>query len=251
MRQAGGMNLSAISRDSLVGKILRLPLRLVPSEMEVRVLQGTLRGKRWIAGASDHGCWLGSYEHEKQRRFAGMIVPGSTVFDVGAHVGYYTLIAAERAGPSGRVVAFEPLPRNLRYLHQHVRMNAYRNISIVDAAVAECSGQAMFAEALSPSMGHLAPSGSVPVRQVSLDHEIAAGALPAPDVVKIDIEGAEALALRGARHTLASRHPTIFLATHGADVHHECLTFLRSLGYSLSSLDDRALDDTDEVVATP
>lgn len=69
------MNFSGISDQGLVGRILRAPLRLVPSRATVPILQGRLRGKKWIVGSSTHGCWLGSYEWEKQRGFAAA-VPG-------------------------------------------------------------------------------------------------------------------------------------------------------------------------------
>ena len=51
------VNLSGVSNSKFVGRVLRLPLRLIPTEAEVRILQGPLRGKRWIAGSSNHGCW--------------------------------------------------------------------------------------------------------------------------------------------------------------------------------------------------
>ncbi len=77
----------------------------------MHVVQGPLRGKRWIAGSSNHGCWLGSYELAKQRKVIELVRPGMVCWDVGAHVGFYTLLFAELVGPLGRVFAFEPLPR--------------------------------------------------------------------------------------------------------------------------------------------
>ncbi len=56
------MNLSGISDKSLFGKILRLPLRIIPAQTVMPIIQGKLKGKKWIVGASNHGCWLGSYE---------------------------------------------------------------------------------------------------------------------------------------------------------------------------------------------
>ena len=64
------MNFSAIPRDRLTGKLLRLPLGLLPSDMIVPVMQGPIKGKKWIVGSGNHGCWLGSYEAQKVKIFA-------------------------------------------------------------------------------------------------------------------------------------------------------------------------------------
>ncbi len=108
------VNFSSISNRSLAGRALRIPLRLIPANAPVPILQGPLRGKLWVKGSSDNGCWLGSFEHDKQRLMSSMLQPGDTMFDVGANVGYYTLLASHRVGPDGRVIAFEPLPANVR-----------------------------------------------------------------------------------------------------------------------------------------
>lgn len=67
--------------------------------------------------------------------------------------------------------------------------------------------------------------------------------------MKMDIEGGEVLALRGAQKMLAAHHPTIFLATHGQEIHRESCQFLESLGYQLQPIDGRSLAETDEVLA--
>src|SRR5579864_334767 len=81
------INFSAINRSSLLGRILRLPLRLLPRGSVVPILQGPLRGRRWIVGSSTHGCWLGSYENGEQKILQASIRPGSVVYDIGANVG--------------------------------------------------------------------------------------------------------------------------------------------------------------------
>lgn len=67
-------------------------------------------------GSSSHGCWIGSYEYHKRRLFEQAVTPGSAVFDIGAHVGFYTLLASVLVGDQGRVVAFEPNAGNVRLL---------------------------------------------------------------------------------------------------------------------------------------
>lgn len=242
------MNLSGILRHRLLGRLLRVPLRLLPPNATMRVLQGPLRGARWIAGASTHGCWLGSYEHDKHRRFAATLQPGQVVYDVGANAGFYTLLAARRVGGQGNVVAFEPLPRNLHYLCRHLALNRERAVRVVDAAVADRDGTAMLDPGPHPSMASLDVGGSVQVRTVRLDTLVAEG-LPPPDVIKIDVEGAECQVLRGAQEVLVTHRPVVFLATHGPQVHAACCELLRELGYGLVPLDTSEAETATEVVA--
>ena len=114
------MNFSKISNRTFYGKILRLPLKLIPKRMVVPIVRGPLRGKRWIVGASTHGCWLGSYEYQKQSIFKKTVKSGYVVYDIGAHVGFYTLLSSVLVGTQGKVIAFEPVQRNLEYLKKHV-----------------------------------------------------------------------------------------------------------------------------------
>lgn len=234
----------------MLGRILRAPLALIPKTAVVPVLQGPLTGKRWIVGSATHGAWLGTYEYQKQRLFARSIQPGMVVFDLGANVGFYTLIAATRVGEKGKVFAFEPLPRNLGFLRGHLHYNRIQNVEIVEAAVSNSTGEAMFEEQVHASMGRLGPSGRLQVRTVTLDELVDHG-LPPPDVMKIDIEGGEFPALEGSRRILTDRRPTIFLATHGPRAHADCCTLLTAMGYAISGVDGGAPDQTDELVARP
>lgn len=245
------MNLSAISREQLVGRLLRWPLRLVPRHAVLPILQGRLRGKRWTVGSSTHGCWLGSYEIDKRKLIETLVQPGEVFYDLGAHAGYYTMLAAELVGPSGLVAAFEPVPENARNVRRHLQLNGYENVRLEEAAVSDHSGTASFAPNVSSSMGKLSESGDLTVRTIAIDGLVAEGRLPPPDLLKIDIEGGEHAALLGMSTTLATRHPTILLATHGRDIHLRCLELLRGLGYEVRSLDPRdSVDETDELVAT-
>lgn len=252
MRVGGArvLDLSAIDRTGLVGRLLRAPLRLLPPTARVRVLQGPLRGARWIVGSGTHGCWLGTYEIEKQRAFARLAGPGSVVFDVGAHVGFYTLLASRLVGPGGAVVAFEPLPRNLRILRQHLEENGCDNASVFAAALAEAPGSVRFRAGADSYGGSVSEGGEVKVEALALDDLLARRRLPPPDLIKIDVEGAELGVLRGARATLREHGPALLLATHGAEVHGSCAAFLRELGYTVRALSGGPSDETDELVAT-
>jgi FkbM family methyltransferase len=229
------VNFSGIPKTSILGKILRLPLRALPKNLQVPILQGPLRGKRWIVGASTHGCWLGSYEYANQRLFSKTIRPRSVVYDVGAHVGFYTLLAATLVGPQGHVVAFEPVPRNIGFLKEHLKLNGITNVTVVEAAAGTGEGSAWFDEGPTSSMGHLSATGALRVHTVRIDEMVAAGKIPPPEYIKMDVEGAEALVLTGAKATLIERLPTLFISTHGPQVHRECVELLRALPYEVES----------------
>jgi FkbM family methyltransferase len=245
------MNWTAVSNTSWTGKILRLPLRLIPPRTVMPVLQGPLRGKKWIVGSGNHGYWLGSYEMGKCARFAESVPAGGTVYDLGGNVGYYTLISAVRAGPRGRVFAFEPLPRNLEFLRRHLALNKVENVTVVAAAVSDRSGTVRFEEDASTSKGRIGEGGGLEVRSVALDDWVGPEGHPAPDLLKIDIEGAEYLALQGARGVLARTHPLIFLSTHSGRVHRDCLAFLEALAYRVIPLDGRPLERSRDILAEP
>ena len=89
-----------MSPHSILGRIVLLPLRLIPREAVVPILRGRLRGKKWIAGSSNHGWWLGTYETRMRLLMERTIAEHSVVFDVGAHV-FYTLLASVLVGPEG------------------------------------------------------------------------------------------------------------------------------------------------------
>lgn len=203
--------------------------------MSVRVLAGALKGARWVVGSCTHGCWLGTYEADKQKLFAQYVRPGMIVYDVGANVGFYTLLASRLAGASGHVYAFEPMPRNVSYLERHIRLNDCRNVTVRQAAVGERDGEALFREEASHSQSALDEKGSLRVRVVALDSQ---AEVRPPDVIKMDIEGGEAAALKGAVETLRRHRPVIFLATHGHELHRECSSLLSSIGYSLTEVGD-------------
>jgi FkbM family methyltransferase len=171
------------------------------------------------------------------------------IFDLGAKVGFYTLVAAVKTGRGGRVYAFEPLPRNVAFLRRHLDHNRIRNVEIVEAAVSDSSGSAAFEEFESPALGRLGRSGRLWIRTVTLDGMVFDNGLPLPDVLKIDIEGGERRALEGARRILERCHPLIFLATHGAQVHESCCALLTGLGYAVSGISGESPNQTDEIVA--
>jgi FkbM family methyltransferase len=216
---------------STIGRLLRLPLRAIPNGAVLPILAGPSRGMKWIAGSGPSSNWLGLNEVNKRRRFAREVRPGQVVYDIGANVGSYTLLAARLVGPSGAVVSVEPLPENLRYLERHVEINGLHNVRIIPAAATDRVGTLRFQGTSDRVTSHIAPDGDVIVDGTTVDALVANPDLRAPDFLKIDVEGAEAGVLRGATETLAAHRPTIFLATHGDAVFEECRGLLDGADY--------------------
>lgn len=231
------MDPSQISSKTLLGKVIRLPFKLLPAHAVVPIVRGPARGKRWISDSSAHGFWLGYWELGNQRRFAAHLRPGDVVYDIGAHAGLYTLISSDRVGPEGHVYAFEPFPSNLDHLRRHIALNHLRNCTVVAAAVSNCSSRCRFDPSTHDAAGHLSDSGSVEVETVSLDEFLyGRGDIRPPNVMKINAEGAEADILMGARRTIAEHFPLIFLSVHSQEIDRKCWNFLDSAGYKLERL---------------
>jgi FkbM family methyltransferase len=233
------------------GTLIRLPLRLIPKTAVFPILRGRARGMRWITGSSNHGCWLGTFEYEKSRLFERTVTAGQVVYDVGANAGYYALLGSCLVGPSGLVVAFEPSPENLTNLRRHVELNHLSNVTILPIAVGEHEGTCAFELGPTNAMGRLSTTGRFNVDVVDLDTFVAAGKAPPPDVIKMDIEGGELAALKGAAGVIDRVKPAIFLATHTTELQRYCVAFLRAHGYGIASVTGSPLDEPGEIVATP
>lgn len=175
------------------------------------------------------------------------------VYDLGAHVGFYSLLGSVLVGERGCVVAFEPNPRNLYFLKEHIRLNNVKNVIVYEAAVTDVSGPARFAIPTSLS-GHLSEGAqdTVAVSAVKLDDLYAEGKVPAPQMIKMDVEGAEVAALRGATKLLTECRPAILLGTHGLRVYDECSRLLKELNYSVQ-LAEKPVEGSElrQVIATP
>ena len=241
----------ATTRDHWIGRGLRWPLDRLSRGAVLPVLTGPLRMKRWIVGAGLHRCWLGTYERAKQHALCSHLSKGMVVCDIGANTGFYTLLMSRRVGNSGQVHAFEPSPGNLTFLRKHISLNHITNAVVHDEALSDQVGEAFFDTSLGSYQGRLDATGKTRVAMTTLDHLWDQGNLPPVDLLKIDIEGAEAAALRGGQRLLKRFRPTLFLATHGAEAHRECCGLLKSYGYRVQSLDPRIpLDQSDELLAS-
>lgn len=241
--------------DTLRGRLLRLPLKLLPRGMMVSVCSGVNRGFRWMVGSSTHGCWLGTYEADKQDAVRRLAKPGMTIFDVGANAGFYTMAFSRLVGAKGRVYAFEPLAGNVANLLKHVAINNAGNVTVIQTAVADRSGIVAFQRGANNAIGMIAVNGEYWVPAVSLDELIQKGTAAVPDIVKMDVEGAESRVLEGAGLLLNRRKTVWLVAMHGEEQKRRCQSLLTEAGYRLYSLDGTefgsGLLPTDEIYAVP
>ena len=176
---------------------------------------------------------LGRYEPQQSALFERTLKPGDTVFDVGAHAGYYTLLASRLVGPEGHVFAFEPNPRNLACLRRHVRLNRCDNVTVVEAAVARHTGAMRFDTSRGSGRGRLCADGAAEVATVSLD-QFAEERGIVPSLIKIDVEGSEVEVLEGARRLLAGCPPLVLSVHHGLG--RACSALLLPLGYAMHKI---------------
>lgn len=188
----------------------------------------------------------GDYEPAVTARLVELVRPGDTVFDVGAYLGPYTMLASRLVGDSGQVVAFEPDPATRKLLKRAVRANVLRNVIIEPFAMSDRVGELRF-DATGTSISHESDTGSVVADAMTLDHYCGVVSI-APDVIKMDIEGGEAAALNGSRIAREARALIVEIHEHalGRD---RAETLLASLG-DHELLDSRNASNYD-VLITP
>lgn len=216
------------------------------------ILKGPLGGMWWspASGGKIARVFLGSYELEQTSLMSLSIGAGDTFVDIGAHHGYYTLMASRRVGAKGKVLAFEPDPVNYHLLEKHTTWNKLKNVELMEAAVGSENGTLKFSKGTGTGTGHLADDGDIEVSVVRLDDEVAQRKLK-PTHLKIDVEGAELQVLEGATQTLKTCQPAIFLSTHGPEVHAACCDYLKWLDFALTPILGDDLENTTEVFAQP
>lgn len=244
--------------DGLLQRLGRAVLSLVPRNALMPVLSGINRGYRWRAGAGIHRCWLGRYEADKLALLARVTSGDATVYDIGAHAGYYCLAASRLVGPGGKVFAFEPDAGNLADLRLHVTRNGLANVTIVPNPVGQAHGTMVnFGSEHGSYQGHVIEgAGAGALRLLSLDGWRAESGAPMPDVVKMDVEGFEVEALDGGVGILAAARAVWLIGLHGDRQTVGCFERLRRHGYRIFEFDGREIAQGEptglfEIVALP
>jgi FkbM family methyltransferase len=182
------------------------------------------------------GYLLATREVHLQRAIREYVKRGDTVYDIGANIGYVSLSLSKQVGPSGRVVAFEPLPENLALLRQAIAASGIENVSVLEIAASDARGTCTIRTAGNPSMASLvwhqqdAGARSYEIATDRVDALVEGGRIPPPTFVKVDVEGAEGHVIRGMERTIARSKPVLFVECTeiGREATWKCLT---ALGY--------------------
>jgi FkbM family methyltransferase len=187
----------------------------------------------------------GLSEPKVQEALQRHLRPGMTFYDMGANIGFFTLLAARLVEPAGRVVSFEADPEIASRLRENVTRNEFSNVLVEQKAVWSEPRSVTFERvdaATSPDrgLGHVtagaAAANMIQVEAVSLDEYTATSR--APDFLKCDVEGAEAEVFRGAGRLLAKKRPGILCEMHSEENRRRLLEEFARLGYACSSLDE-------------
>jgi FkbM family methyltransferase len=206
-----------------------------------KIFRGLASGYRICVSPADNLAYLlGTAEPHLQRIIKEYVAVGDTVYDIGANVGYVSLSLAKRVGPQGRVIAFEPVPRNVESFRESLKINRLDNIQLLAVAASDSPGEAVIRIADSLSTASLVwhrndPSTTkLTIKTVSIDAMVEAGDFGSPKFVKIDVEGAEGSVLKGMCRTVAAARPVLFIECSDAG-RETTWPILRDLGYRCQS----------------
>ena len=210
---------------------------------QVKIAAGDLAGYTILLDMQiDKDYWLGTYEPELQAALRELIQPGAVIYDVGANIGYVSLLLAKAAGEKGHVYAFEALPGNVVQWRQNVALNGMEDrLSLYAGAVTRSAGPVRFLVHASGGMGKAAGSAGradqyqseISVPGISLDEFVYGQGNPPPQVVKMDIEGGEVLALPGMSRVLAEARPLMLMELHGPESSRAAWETLTAAGYTI------------------
>ncbi len=201
------------------------------------------------------------YEPEVVRWFPQFLQPGDRMIDIGAHIGYYTLIAAMLVGETGMVVSCELETSNYKRILHNVAINHFQQVRVIHGAIGDAQQETQFFFNLDNDGGHaLWNVGDHPfntksqdnpfvqtIPMTTLDALVQQHGLDAIKLIKIDTEGAEHLILRGGQHTLETLRPPFVIVEINAfglqklgSSQMQLRSFMTSLGYDSYLLDGQS-----------
>jgi FkbM family methyltransferase len=160
---------------------------------------------------------MGSFEPGTVKFFREAIREGMNIIDIGANIGYYTVIASKRVGQSGKVFSYEPDPENFRFLEDNIKKNNLENTIPLMTALSDTISERKLYLGNNKCTTHAFTDNSGTgkselVNTDTLDHSLIQYGSPIIDIIKIDIEGAEILALEGMKETI-NRSPNLIMFT--------------------------------------
>lgn len=228
--------------------ILRLELlkKIFPNSVRIlKVKSGPLKGYKFSFTKNINNEYiLGLYEKSLELKLHKILSKGNTFYDIGAHIGYFSLVASKFVGEKGNVFSFEPFPGNFKLLTDHIQINSIKNIFAYNYAVSDKNGVVYFTNDendMSNTYIESSPmfdteSEKIRCETITLDSLLERNEITLPDFVKIDVEGAEYDVLNGMQQILSKSKPVIHLSTHdnhNPGVAKRCLSFLSSLNFKV------------------
>jgi FkbM family methyltransferase len=195
-----------------------------------------------LAGAQGHAMLRGLHEPMVQEALRRTLAEGGVLYDVGANIGFMTLVGARLVGSTGRVVSLDPEPENVAAIEANVAVNTIDTVTVIAAAAAGETGPVEVIGVRDMLWTRLAEVGEHPMERermtvpgVRLDDLVYEQGIDPPDVIKLDVEGGELQVLAGMSRLLRERRPTIIAEMHGKNV--EFCELLRGAGYRIVNLD--------------
>jgi FkbM family methyltransferase len=208
-------------------------------------------GLKFNPGKSNPAYGSGNNELPVQYALAQHLTSGNVLYDVGANVGFLTVIGAHLVGPTGSVYAFEPVPSNTALVRRNAALNGFDNVTVIGKAVSNRSGRGEVAlasyaggAALSTVTAPPDAVGTLPIEVITIDELVFRERLRPPSLVKIDVEGAEIEVLQGMTRTLRECRPVVLYEIDDQDraaferKQAGCDTFVRELGYQITRLEN-------------
>jgi FkbM family methyltransferase len=190
----------------------------------------------------------GVYESETTQFFNKFIKPGWNVIDIGANIGYYTVLLAKLTGPTGKVYTFEPTRKYFGYLSRNVRENDLNNVILNRIGLSNKKGKVKLkfdnSSATAFWTGDKKPEYSEVINLVSLDNYLKYYSMSRLDLIKVDVDGCEPDLLKGAVRTLKKYQPVIVMEVSHSHLLKYGITawdyfsILKNLGYLIYTIEN-------------
>ena len=242
-------SLAGLRRLPVLGDSLSwISRKLVPRDalIWVQIQHGPSEGL-WIRvnPRTGQNVQKGIGEPQVQKALVDHLRPGMTFYDVGANIGFFSLMAARLVGPEGRVISFEADPEIAARLRENLARNRFTHAHVEQKAVWSEPGTVPF-ERVDPNtspdrgLGYVSTNGSapgaIPVEAVSLDQYAASH--PPPDFLKCDVEGSEVAVVQGAAQLLSGKRPILLVEMHSPENHRTLRQKFAGHGYLCQNLDE-------------
>jgi FkbM family methyltransferase len=208
-----------------------------------RITVGPAAGLLIDVGGSHVTYAIGNAEEPVQQALVDELRPGMSVLDIGGNIGFMALLAARLVGPEGNVTVLEPVPGNTEIVRGNAARNGFDHVRVLPIAASDEDGRGRMYVSRVSAFSRLTttnvPTGAdheIDVEVARVDTLIDNGVIPVPDLVKVDVEGAEIDVVNGMRETLARHRPLVILEVH--DTNRDYAELMAQLDYRVVNLDE-------------